>query len=102
MNEGRIGAAARADGSDQVTYNGWPLYYYAADEKPGDTKGQDVGGVWFVVTTDGGAVYTNAPVNAAENAGLGTILMDASGRTLYLFTKDDPNVSNCTGGCALA
>ena len=28
--------------------------------------------------------------------------MDAAGRSLYLYTKDERNVSNCTGGCALA
>ena len=102
LAESRIGTIKRPDGSKQVTYNGWPLYYYAKDEQPGDTMGQDVGGVWFVVTTDGGAVYTNAPVNVTENDEMGSILTDAAGRSLYLFTKDDPNVSNCAGGCALA
>ena len=33
---------------DQVTYNGWPLYYWYKDTAPGDTTGQDVGDVWFV------------------------------------------------------
>ena len=102
VNGDRIGTTAREDGSKQVTYNGWPLYYYASDEKPGDANGQDRGGVWFVVTSDGGAVYNNAPVNATENDDHGAILTDAAGRSLYLFTRDDPNVSNCSGGCALA
>lgn len=35
---------------DQVTYNGWPLYYFIKDKAPGDTTGQGVSGVWFVVT----------------------------------------------------
>jgi predicted lipoprotein with Yx(FWY)xxD motif len=30
----------------QVTYNSAPLYYFAADGLPGDTKGDGVGGVW--------------------------------------------------------
>jgi predicted lipoprotein with Yx(FWY)xxD motif len=34
----------------QVTYNGWPLYYYAKDTAPGDTTGQGVNANWFVVT----------------------------------------------------
>lgn len=46
---GKLGVIVRADGSRQVTYNDMPLYYYAADSKPGDTTGQGVGGVWFVV-----------------------------------------------------
>jgi predicted lipoprotein with Yx(FWY)xxD motif len=30
---------------------------------------------------------------------LGTILVDGGGRTLYLFEKDRPNESACTGAC---
>ena len=46
---GNLGTIQRKDGSTQVTYNNMPLYYYAKDTKPGDTTGQNVGGVWFVV-----------------------------------------------------
>jgi len=44
-----LGATTRDDGTQQVTYNGVPLYYWAKDTKPGDTLGQGVNGVWFVV-----------------------------------------------------
>ena len=53
-----LGTITRADGSTQVTYNGRPLYCFANDEKPGDTNGQGVGGVWFVVSAAGDAVTT--------------------------------------------
>ena len=33
----------------QVTYNDIPLYYFTPDEKAGDTKGQAVGGVWWIL-----------------------------------------------------
>ena len=39
----------RADGKKQVTYNDIPLYYFAQDDEAGDTYGQGVGGIWFVV-----------------------------------------------------
>jgi predicted lipoprotein with Yx(FWY)xxD motif len=45
---GTFATIARDDGSMQVTYNGAPLYYYAADSKAGDVTGQGVGSVWFV------------------------------------------------------
>ena len=46
---GQIGTITRADGTLQVTYNNMPLYFYANDKAVGDTKGQNVGGIWFVV-----------------------------------------------------
>ncbi|MBE3597592.1 MAG: c-type cytochrome [Limnochordaceae bacterium] len=51
-----LGTTQRKDGTLQVTYNGWPLYYYAKDSRPGDVNGQGVGGVWFLVSPDGFAV----------------------------------------------
>ncbi|MGH7540691.1 MAG: COG4315 family predicted lipoprotein, partial [Gemmatimonadota bacterium] len=35
-----LGTTEREDGSTQVTLDGQPLYYFAADESPGDTNGQ--------------------------------------------------------------
>jgi predicted lipoprotein with Yx(FWY)xxD motif len=44
----------RLDGSGlQVTYNGWPLYKWQRDTKPGDVTGQAVGNVWYVLDTEG-------------------------------------------------
>lgn len=48
-----LGTAPRADGTDQVTYNGWPLYYFANDTAPGDVNGQGVNDVWYVLSPDG-------------------------------------------------
>ena len=39
-----------------MTYNGHPLYYFAADETPDDINGQDVGDVWYVVSPEGEAI----------------------------------------------
>jgi predicted lipoprotein with Yx(FWY)xxD motif len=41
---GKIGTIKRANGSLQVTYRGLPLYFFAGDSKPGDTKGEAVSG----------------------------------------------------------
>jgi predicted lipoprotein with Yx(FWY)xxD motif len=46
---GTLTVITRDDGSNQVAYNGLPLYFYAKDTKPGDTNGQGVGDVWYVV-----------------------------------------------------
>ena len=39
-------------------------------------------------------------VEMGKHAQLGDILVDSAGRTLYRFTNDGPNVSNCSGACA--
>jgi predicted lipoprotein with Yx(FWY)xxD motif len=43
----------RGDGTKQVTYGGYPLYYWPADWHPGDLRGQAVGDDWFVVAPGG-------------------------------------------------
>ena len=47
---GELTAITRADGTQQLAYNGIPLYHYVADKAAGDTNGQEVGDVWYVVT----------------------------------------------------
>jgi len=51
-----FGTTTRADGTEQLTVNDQPLYLYAPDAAPGDINGQGVGGVWFVVDTDGNMI----------------------------------------------
>jgi predicted lipoprotein with Yx(FWY)xxD motif len=48
-----LGTTTRTDGTVQVTYNGWPLYYFAKDKVAGDTTGEGVGSVWYVITPAG-------------------------------------------------
>jgi predicted lipoprotein with Yx(FWY)xxD motif len=55
---GTFSIITRDDGSYQVAINGLPLYYYQPDTKPGDTTGQAVGDVWWVVGTDGNKITT--------------------------------------------
>jgi predicted lipoprotein with Yx(FWY)xxD motif len=44
------------DSAQQATINGMPLYYYAADSASSDTKGQGVGGNWYVVDAKGNPI----------------------------------------------
>lgn len=119
VDASKLGITTRKDGATQVTYNGWPLYYYQKDKAAGDVTGQDVGSVWFVVSAAGDKVEstseaTQAPaatqasaasagpamVNMGKNDKLGSFLVDSKGMTLYLYTKDTPNTSNCYDKCA--
>jgi predicted lipoprotein with Yx(FWY)xxD motif len=49
---GRVGTIKRTDGSEQLTYNGHPLYTYVGDSAPGQATGNNLnlnGGLWLEV-----------------------------------------------------
>jgi predicted lipoprotein with Yx(FWY)xxD motif len=109
-----VGSAALPDGTKIVTYNHMPLYYFAKDTKAGDVLGQNVGTVWFVLGPDGKPIgmeaasatetpaagaSSEATINVATDPTLGKILVGNNGMTLYIFTKDTADKSNCSGKC---
>jgi len=51
-----LGTITREDGTLQVTYNGWPLYYHSGDAAAGSTNGQGAENVWFLVSPSGKAL----------------------------------------------
>lgn len=90
-------------GKSQLTYKGWPLYYYGPDAQRGDNKGVSVPspGVWPVAVKDVAEAEEPEPaIVLGTSATLGSYLTDANNRTLYFFTKDAAGANTCTGGCA--
>ena len=69
----------------------------------GNSSGSGGGGIYGggAPTSTSGGQSGVATVSAASTS-LGMILVDGSGRTLYLFEKDQPNQSACAGACAAA
>jgi len=66
---GTLGVITRPDGTMQATYDGHPLYTYAADTAPGQNKGNGLnasGGLWHEVTVSGAA-----PAPAASSSSHG-------------------------------
>lgn len=52
----QLGTTKRKDGTVQVTYNGWPLYTFTGDTKPGEANGNDVdafGAEWYALQPSG-------------------------------------------------
>ncbi|MFC5450417.1 hypothetical protein [Paenibacillus aestuarii] len=101
VNAADIGTLVRADGKKQSTYKGFPLYYWVDDKQMGDTTGQNVGNVWFVVDPAKftGTNAVNSSVKTAKSDKLGTYLVDSNGMALYLFTKDKADPNACKGNC---
>ncbi|PKO04360.1 MAG: hypothetical protein CVU41_17580 [Chloroflexi bacterium HGW-Chloroflexi-3] len=99
-----LGQAPLPDGTMIVTYNQMPLYYWKGDINPGDTTGQDVNKVWYVVSPGGDPIGIEAEMSVVllqvyNHPEYGEILADGNNMILYMFTKDGPNVSNCAGAC---
>jgi predicted lipoprotein with Yx(FWY)xxD motif len=69
----------------------------------GNGSGSGGGGIYGgggPASTGGGP--TGVATVMAASTKLGMVLVDGSGRTLYLFEKDQPDQSACSGACAAA
>jgi predicted lipoprotein with Yx(FWY)xxD motif len=68
---GKLGTITRSDGTTQATYDGHPLYTYAADSAPGQAKGNGLnasGGLWYEMTVSGATPAANAAAKATASA----------------------------------
>ena len=93
-------------GRTQLTYKGWPLYYFGQDANRGDNTGVSVPapGVWPIANIDTPEAQEPQPtVKLAEDATFGSILTDVDGNSLYFFSLDTKDTSECnSGGCLAA
>ena len=56
LSAGQLGTIKAAHGMRQVTYAGFPLYYFSGDTAAGQVKGQGFEKQWYVVNTKGAFV----------------------------------------------
>ena len=96
LQEADFASVTRPDGSEQFTYQGHPLYYFAGDQRAGNTNGEGVGDVWFVAKPD-----YSVMIGTQEVAELGAVsyLTDEPGNALYYFANDAVGVSTYEDGC---
>jgi predicted lipoprotein with Yx(FWY)xxD motif len=62
VQQGLLALFKRGDGSEQVTYNGHPLYYYGGDGSAGQTQGQGLsqfGAKWYLLSASGVKIDTD-------------------------------------------
>jgi predicted lipoprotein with Yx(FWY)xxD motif len=69
LDESMFGSIERTDGITQLTVNGMPLYLFASDTSPGDTSGQGVNDVWFVVDAEGKMIEASAAARQVADEG---------------------------------
>ncbi|MCR6489766.1 SCO0930 family lipoprotein [Amycolatopsis sp. OK19-0408] len=81
-----LGSIKRADGTEQVTIGGWPVYTFSKDLKPGDANGMGVNGTWFVIEPNGckvGTTPSSTANQAPADSGAGSSSNSGSGGTTY-------------------
>ncbi|GAA3740739.1 COG4315 family predicted lipoprotein [Micromonospora maritima] len=66
VSDDKVGTVTRQDGTRQITIGDWPVYRYIGDKKPGQWKGQGVGGTWFVVDPNGKKNLTCLPTGTPK------------------------------------
>jgi len=104
ITSGLVGSITRQDGTQQLTYNGHPLYYYFQDTAPKQALGEGNSSQWYALTPNGQQALpvSNNTLNVAQSASLGQIVTNQDGFTLYMFAKDTtPGQSSCYSACAV-
>lgn len=66
ISDDKVGTVTRQDGTRQLTIAGWPVYRYIGDKKPGQWKGQGVGGTWWVIDQNGRKNLTCVPTGTPK------------------------------------
>jgi predicted lipoprotein with Yx(FWY)xxD motif len=80
-----LGTIKRSDGTEQVTYDGHPLYYFEGDPKSGTTTGQGsdaFGAKWWLVSTSGSAI-TSGGAKAATGGSSSSSSSSSSGSSSW-------------------
>jgi predicted lipoprotein with Yx(FWY)xxD motif len=61
VDQAKLGTVKRADGTEQLTYSGHPLYYFVGDASTGVAHGEGskaFGADWYVVSASGAKIDT--------------------------------------------
>lgn len=98
----------RVDGTPQITYKGWPLYYFANDTKAGQVNGDGLDNVWFVAKPDYSVMLAEGPLKGADSLNYDSVghssgtavsveyMTDPYGVTLYTFSHDSAGINKFT------
>lgn len=64
---GAVGTITGVDGKEQLTLDGWPLYYFHGDAAAGDVLGQGYDGIWWVLGPDGSRITTSPSASSSSS-----------------------------------
>ncbi len=110
LNADDFGTINREDGSQQITYKGWPLYTFSNDNAAGEINGDGANDTWYVAKPDYSIMIAKAQLVGRDVNGTETNLKSdytagdedtfymtsAAGRTIYRFIRDEADTNNFT------
>lgn len=114
-----FGTITTPSAKKQLTYKGWPLYYYSPSsgddgygnvtntpEAAGKTSGDGIGGIWFIAKPDYSVMIVRSQLVGHDGKnyksdytvgdGATTYFTDGKGLTLYAFKNDNFKKNNFT------
>lgn len=101
LDASSFNVVTRADGSKQLTFNGWPLYTFSDDEQPGSVDGQGLGGIWFVYALGGSAstissTSSSATATATSSASMSTTTATTMSTTTHTTSTTSVTIATTT------
>lgn len=86
---GTLSILTRADGSQQITYTGWPLYLYKEDVTVNDVKGHGVNKIWAIARPNGAFdLSTSTPVSLSQSVDPNAKVFNLTGSLFSFSTKE--------------
>jgi len=97
--EGRFSVISREGGAKQWAMDGWPLYTWSKDSKPGDATGEEVNSLWYVAQAFAPIMKRSVEVTTDGVTNTVTVLTDTNQKTLYTYSeRDNSDEPPCLGG----
>jgi predicted lipoprotein with Yx(FWY)xxD motif len=99
---GKWTVVKRTNGESQWAFDGYPVYTSSKDHKKGDVLGGSVslvGGEMGAVREPAGPAADIPPDLRLAVFRTGRMLVTHKGFSVYVYDKDAPGKSNCTGAC---
>ncbi|MBN2815554.1 MAG: c-type cytochrome [Campylobacterales bacterium] len=83
--------------TSHLAYRQHSMYFFNGDSVEGDVNGDNVKNVWHLIYAPAGTNDSQTEFSQASNSMTQTYLTGVNSMTLYVYDKDDINVSNCDG-----
>lgn len=98
LNASQFTTTLRTDGTKQLVYKGWPLYYYAGDKAAGVVNGQGFDNIWYVLNVPEIIIPNQTTSNTISNSITSTANTTTTTGTTVASSSSSTTISTTVGG----